>query len=66
MITPPEAHDKARAFDEWLDTQPAHVKDTVEAHILTLTTSIPGHFGVDSAKILLAEVYLAVYEMELR
>ena len=65
-ISPTEAHDKAKAFDAWLAGQPAAVKDTVEAHILTLKDKMPSHFGPDSAKVLLAELYLTVRKFDQR
>lgn len=48
------ARKKVEAFDEWLEEQPADVKDTVSLHL----SALHGVVGPDSAKLLLGEIYL--------
>lgn len=47
------------AFDKWKAGQPRDIQIVVEQHIKTLCSEIKT-LGIDSAKILLTEVYLLV------
>lgn len=65
VLTKDEEYEVAQAFDEWLANQPQETKEIVRLHIFNLRAAMAPRrimFGEQSAKVLVAAVYLQVHK----